>query len=334
MSFRPSSVLKSDMGNALKIVGGSDSFLLIAHHSPDIDSIASAVSLAIALKRRGKTTTITASGTANEQITSFMERFGFSLSEPDYSVDCIIVLDTNSPSMFDLESVKQSKAKKILIDHHSLKKEVMAKFDASIADETAVSTTEIIYDLFNEWNEPITRETAISISAGIVTDSANFIAATPRSFHVLADTLGKTSTSFQDVLSYIHTPITPSEKIARLKGAQRLEIVQEGNYLIAVSKVSSFEGSVARALLGLGADVSFVGAAKGGEVRISARAKNGLTKKGLHLGRDILPAISRLIGGDAGGHAAAAGANGINPTALDAALAICVSKTREFVKTI
>ena len=334
MSFKPSSVLKSDMGNALKIIGDSVSFLLIAHHSPDIDSIASAISLAIALKRHGKTTTITASGTINEQITSFTKQFGFSLSKPDYSADCIIVVDTNSSSMFDLDSVKQSKAKKILIDHHSPKEAVMAKFDASIVDETAVSTTEIIYDLFNEWDEPITREIAIAISAGIVTDSANFIAATPHSFHVLADTLGKTSTSFQDVLSSIHAPIMPSEKIARLKGAQRLELIQEGNYLIAISKVSSFEGSVARALLGLGADVSFVGAAKRGEVRISARAKNGLTKRGLHRGRDILPPISQLIGGDAGGHAAAAGANGINHASLDAALAICVSKTREFIKTI
>ena len=334
MSSRTSSVHKSDMGNAFKVIGESGSFLLIAHHSPDIDSIASAISLAIALKRHGKTAAITAEGTANGQISYFMKRFGFSLSKPDFSADCIIVVDTNSPSLFDLESVKKSKAKKILIDHHSPKEDVMAEFDVSIVDETAVSTTEIIYDLFKEWGEPITKEIAIALSAGIVTDSANFIAATPRSFHVLADSLGKSGASFQDVLSSIHSPPEQSEKIARLKGAQRLELIREGKYLIATSKVSSFEGSVARALLSLGADVSFVGAAKNGEVRISARAKNELTRKGLHLGRDILPSISQLIGGDAGGHAAAAGANGINHNSLDAALSICVSKTREFIKTI
>jgi alanyl-tRNA synthetase len=91
---------------------------------------------------------------------------------------------------------------------------------------------------------------------------------------------------------------------------------------------------VAKALLYLGADVAFVGAAHEGEVRISARAKNELVDKGFHLGRDVLPLVSDLISGDAGGHAAAAGANGTKPEKLDEALKICVDKTRELLKAL
>ncbi len=334
MSYRANFTVPTKLGDAIGFIRSASSFLLIAHRSPDIDSIASAIILALALKRQGKEATISVQGPASSQITSFMGRFGLSLSEPDYSAGCIVVMDTNSPSLFDFEAVKSASSKKILIDHHSPKRGVMAEFDVAVVDESAVSTTEIMYYLLKEWGEPITKSMALAISAGIVTDTANFIAATPRSFHVLSEALGGCGASFQDVLGLINSPVEFSEKIARLKGAQRLKLFREGSYIIAVSKVSSFEGSVARSLLALGADVSFVGAAKEGEVRISARAKNELTKKGLHLGRDILPAVAQLIGGDAGGHAAAAGANGINADALDASLGICVSKVRDFIKTI
>lgn len=322
------------MSDCLKLIEKSSTFLLIAHHSPDIDSLASAIALALALKHRGKTATVATSGTINGQVTSFFDHFDLSIEEPDYSVDCIIVVDTNSPSLFDFDSVKKAKGRKILIDHHSPKKNIAKEFDATLIDESAVSTSQIIYSLLRELDEPITKKIALAVCAGIVTDSAGFIAATPEAFRILADALTETKTSFQQVLRAIQFPIEQSEKIARLKGAQRLEITREGDYIIAVSKVSSFEGGVARGLLGLGADVSFVGAAKDDEVRISARAKNDLVEKGLHLGRDILPEIADMIGGDAGGHAAAAGANGINPDTLDNALEVCVSKTREFIKTI
>ncbi|MFC2174606.1 bifunctional oligoribonuclease/PAP phosphatase NrnA [archaeon] len=319
---------------AAAIIEESNSFLLLAHRSPDIDSIASAVALALALKSKGKQTTISAAGAVNGQIAEFAGRFGLEVKDPDFSVDCIIVLDTNSPTLFDLDSVKAANGKKLLIDHHSPKPEVMKEFDECIVDESAVSGTQIVYSLLHGMGEPITKEIALAVCAGIVTDSANFIAATPRAFHVLSESLTETKTSFQEVLKLIAAPREQPEKIARLKGAQRLEVTREDSHLIVTSKVSSFEGSVARSLIRIGADVSFVAAAKDGEARISARATNDLVGKGLHLGRDILPAIAELIGGDAGGHAGAAGANGVNPEALDEALAICVSKTRKFIKTL
>ena len=87
-------------------------------------------------------------------------------------------------------------------------------------------------------------------------------------------------------------------------------------------------------LLNLGADVSFVGVGKRGEARISARARSQLVEKGLHLGRDILPKVAAIIGGDAGGHAAAAGANGVRDDALDEALDACVKVTSKFIRDL
>jgi len=320
-------------GKAPELLRKARSLLLITHKSPDIDGIASAIALALAMKRRGKKCTLAAES-ASEQITSFASQFGFAIEKPSYDVDCIVVLDTNSPSLFNLAAVKASPAKKILIDHHSPKSDVMAEFDDCIIRENATSTSQIVYRLLRSMREPLTKDEAIAVCSGIYTDSANFIAATPESFAILAEALTKTKSTFQDVLRATAAPIDQSEKIARLKGAQRLELIREGDYLIAVTRVSSFEGSVARSMIGLGADVAFVGAAKEGEARISARARNDLTEKGLHLGRDVLPAVTDLIGGDAGGHAAAAGANGVRPEALESALSVCVSKTREFIQKL
>jgi nanoRNase/pAp phosphatase (c-di-AMP/oligoRNAs hydrolase) len=168
----------------------------------------------------------------------------------------------------------------------------------------------------------------------MVTDSAGFSIANNAFLSDLTEVLVNARVDFQEVLSSIAVPVESSEKIAKLKGAQRLVFVREGGYIIATSHVSSFESSVAKALVHMGADAAFVGAAKEGEVRISGRAQRGLVGKGYHLGRDILPAIAPLIQGDAGGHAGAAGANGVDASKLEAAMALCVQRTREFIKSL
>jgi nanoRNase/pAp phosphatase (c-di-AMP/oligoRNAs hydrolase) len=236
--------------------------------------------------------------------------------------------------LFDYEKVKKSKAKKILIDHHSSKQEIFDIFDAILVDEEAVSVTQIMYKILDELDVEFNHEISLCLAVGLVTDSANFVAATTESFEILSKILSRGKVSFQTVLSTIAVPMDYSEKIARLKGAQRAEIFSENGYIISVSKVSSFEGSVAKSFLNLGADVSFVAATKKGEIRISGRAKNHLIEKGFHLGRDILPKVAKLINGDAGGHAGAAGATGTEEGKADKAIDLCVKETQKFLKKL
>jgi len=321
--------------SAVKLMQKAKTILLVTHDCPDPDAIGACGALAKALNSLGKKSTAFAGGVINEQARNLLRHAKFKFADkPDYNVDLIVVLDTNSPNLFDFESVKKSKAKKILIDHHHPKKEVSNEFDEVIVDECAVSATQIVYHIIKSLGAKPDPNISLCISAGIVTDSANFIAATTDSFEVLLRSLCEGNITFQEVLRAISVPRDISEKIARLKAAQRIQFKRQGEWVVAFSNVSCFEGSTASALLRLGADVAFVGAAKDNEIRISARAKTALKEHGLHLGRDIMPLISELIQGDAGGHAAAAGANGVNTAALDKALNICVEKTIGFLKSI
>jgi len=115
-----------------------------------------------------------------------------------------------------------------------------------------------------------------------------------------------------------------------LKACQRVELKKAGRYIIAVSKVSAYESLACKTFLQLGADVAIVGSEKKG-VRISARARENLVKKGLHLGR-IMEMVGPIIDGSGGGHAGAAGANGRSN--LDDALKFLIKEVEKFLRGI
>jgi nanoRNase/pAp phosphatase (c-di-AMP/oligoRNAs hydrolase) len=86
--------------------------------------------------------------------------------------------------------------------------------------------------------------------------------------------------------------------------------LQEGKWIIATSRVGSFESRSARLLIVLGADVAIVASEnKKGDVRLSTRASNRIVSEGFNLTK-ILESIEDMNGGSAGGHSGAAGYNG------------------------
>lgn len=324
---------KKNLSEITQVIDQAQTFLILVHSCPDPDAAGSAIAIAKALEQKNKTASIgVRGGSIAVQTKKLLTLANMDITEnPDYGVDCIIVVDTNSPALFPLDQVLKADSKKIIIDHHHPKPEVIDSFDCSLVDEEAVSTTQILFYLIDEMDAEFDHDISLALAAGILTDSANFVAATVESFVVLGEILSRGNVSFKEVLESVSVPMDISEKIARLKAAQRLRFHRDGNNLIAVTKVSSFEGGVAKALLYLGADVSFVGAANSSEIRISSRAKNHVLDK-VHLGRDVMPLLSDIISGDAGGHAGAAGANGTRPEKLDEALSLCVEKTKELLK--
>ena len=101
-----------------------------------------------------------------------------------------------------------------------------------------------------------------------------------------------------------------SEKMAKIKGLQRVEIIQAGEFLIGASHVSAYEATVASSLLNVGFDVTIVLAQKKKEFRISTRARKDLCfKTGLHLGK-ILDKVAKIHEITGGGHDGAAGITG------------------------
>jgi nanoRNase/pAp phosphatase (c-di-AMP/oligoRNAs hydrolase) len=101
-----------------------------------------------------------------------------------------------------------------------------------------------------------------------------------------------------------------SEKIARLKSAQRMEYYRYKGWIIVTSMLGSFQSSGARALISLGADVAIVTGKDKNMTRASLRSTNQFFKKtGIQLG-ELVSHISMDLDGEGSGHSTAAGFNG------------------------
>jgi nanoRNase/pAp phosphatase (c-di-AMP/oligoRNAs hydrolase) len=152
---------------------------------------------------------------------------------------------------------------------------------------------------------------AYALLIGLTYDSKHFILGSPSTFQA-ATTLMHRGANYEEIIDLLRSPMDFSERMARLKAARRHNVYTIDGWIIVVSKVGAFEASAARSLLDLGADIAIVATEKKKEkiVRISGRAKRGITQQtGLHLGK-IFQRIGPLINGEGGGHQNAAACNG------------------------
>jgi nanoRNase/pAp phosphatase (c-di-AMP/oligoRNAs hydrolase) len=119
-----------------------------------------------------------------------------------------------------------------------------------------------------------------------------------------------------------------SERLARVKACRRAKIVKMNNWIIAFSHVSAFQASAARALVDLGAHAAAVAGEREDKVEISFRCTREFVKEaGIHLGKDIAKPVGELLQGMGGGHAAAAGANGVGK--VETGLKYCLRLFKE-----
>ena len=309
------------------------SFLLLCHHNADPDSLGSAIAFARYLKSLGVENVRV--GVA-QSVSSYAKRLlAFSPvpveRDPVVKEDIVIIFDTSS--LEQLEPIEIPKGKTIIVIDHHVEKEEPIKADIAVVDSSRTSTAEIVWELFKYLD--FYDETAVKVLlAGIVTDTANFRFANARTFKAVSEMLERFPVQmgqiFQLVAPVTDENIDQARRMAVLKACQRLEIKKFRGYIIAVSKVSAYESLACKTFLNLGADIAIVGSEKKG-VRISARAKEGLVKKGLHLGR-IMEKVGPVIEGSGGGHAGAAGANGKKN--LDGAIKIILKEIEKFLREV
>ncbi|CAD5243974.1 DHH family phosphoesterase [Thermococcus camini] len=307
------------------------SFLLLCHHNADPDSLGSAIAFAIYLKSLGvKSVRI---GVA-QSVSSYAKRL-LTLSpvplekDPLVKEDVVIIFDTSS--LEQLEPIEIPRGKTVIVIDHHAEKEKPIKADISVVDSSRTSTAEIVWELFKYFG--FYDETAVrALLAGIVTDTANFRFANVKTFKAVSEMLEHFPIPMGEIFQLV-SPVSgenidQAKRMAILKACQRLELKKFRKYLIAVSKVSAYESLACKTFLNLGADIAVVGSEKKG-VRISARAKENLVKKGLHLGK-IMEKVGPVIDGSGGGHAGAAGANGKKN--LDEAIKLILKEIERFLR--
>jgi len=225
--------------------------------------------------------------------------------------DILFLVDTNNIRQLDLLYSKILPDQPlVVVDHHSSHPETEQLATLSVVDETASSTCEVVYRLFEEAEVKPSPDEAKALFLGIAFDTRHFVIANSGTFKVLTSLIDS-GVDVQEILPILSLPIEFSERVARLKACNRIRILTLNNWLIALSHVSAYQASAARALISIGAHVAIVAGQKDEKIQVSFRAtREFYLETGIHLGNDFAKPLGDFINGIGGGHSVSAGANG------------------------
>ena len=243
--------------------------------------------------------------------------------------DAIVLLDTNTIQQLDnlAEKVKTAKSPIIVIDHHATHPETEQLATLCVTNEEASSTCEIVYNFYKQANIKPNQTEAKALFLGIAFDTRHFILANSSTLKNIAELIDS-GLNVQETLPLLSLPMDLSERVARLKASRRVKLFKMNEWIIALSHVSAYQASAARALIDLGADVAAVAGQKNEKLEVSLRGTREFHKQtGIHLGKDVAKPLGEHIHGMGGGHATAAGANGAED--IEVALKRCLFLLKE-----
>jgi nanoRNase/pAp phosphatase (c-di-AMP/oligoRNAs hydrolase) len=290
--------------------------LLLCHHNADPDAICSAYAFQglLATVRPNVTAEIGAGQGISRLSKHILKRLPITVNlQPNVEkADAIVLLDTNTTQQLGQlsERVTKTKAPLIVIDHHAAHPATERIAKLCITDEEASSTCEIVCDFYKQVNTKPGLNEAKALFLGITFDTRHFVLAKTSTFKTISE-LSDIGVNPQEELSSLALPMDFSERVARMKACRRAKLIKIENWIIALSHVSAYQASAARALVDLGAHLAAVAGQKNEKIEISLRCTREFNQvTGIHLGRDIAKPLGEYLQGMGGGHATAAGVNG------------------------
>lgn len=168
----------------LDLINKKQEFILTSHVNPDGDSIGSEIALQKFLSNLGKNSRIinyspTPSNYSFLDKDDIIEQFNNSHIDAIKRAEVIFILDTNEYERLRTMApyIRESKAAKVLIDHHlGFDKN---NFDFFISDTDSPATGEILFRFFKDiessTGKPVlTKEIAAALYTAIMTDTGSF----------------------------------------------------------------------------------------------------------------------------------------------------------------
>jgi bifunctional oligoribonuclease and PAP phosphatase NrnA len=162
-----------------QLLGDAKSILITSHMDPDDDAIASVLSTYLVIKQKypeKEVRMVFSSEVSNRW--SYFENFekiesGKDLTEVIEQFDLTIFLDGNYLERFtkNPELLAKYSGKKICIDHHASNP---MSLDASLIEEDATSTSELIYFSLVEMEPKIDRRLCEALLMGVMADTGGF----------------------------------------------------------------------------------------------------------------------------------------------------------------
>ena len=304
--------------------------LVLCHHNADPDAVCSAYALTRWLKSiKGDVDVACYAAQGVSKVSKrILEYLGFSFSdEVDLGwADIMFMVDTNNVEQLeelrDLIVARAREVPLVVIDHHARHPDTEELATLYLVDERASSTCELMLRIYEESGLSLDKKVAEALFLGIAYDTRHLVFANADTFLAVAK-LVRAGARPRELFPLLSTEMEFSERVARLKACVRTKVYRFGDWLVALSHVSAFQASAARALLSLGAHLAVVAGEKEGRLRVSIRATDEFASRtGIHLGRDLARPLGERIKGMGGGHALSAGANGEGDP--EEALSICL----------
>ncbi|WP_128546305.1 DHH family phosphoesterase [Larkinella soli] len=292
--------------------------LITTHQNPDADALGSSLGLAGYLKKRGHRVTVVTPTDypenltwmhGNEEVIAFEEKKRVEVSQLIEQADSIFCLDFSALNRIrQLEPmVRQSRAKKVLIDHH-LEPEAFA--DYVYWDSSAAATAELIFRLIDQLGDKHLIDVAMGecLYAGLMTDTGSFRHASTTGY------VHRVAAELLDIgveVNPIHRRIYDNISIEKLRFlgyilAEKLVVVPEYRFAYITiteaelkrfrSKAGDTEGMVNYALSVEGVVMAAILIDRGDEIKLSFRSVGEFSVRDL---------ASRHFSG--GGHRNAAG---------------------------
>lgn len=188
MKYEESETIKSILDASSKIV-------IVQADNPDTDSLSSALALEQILSDMGHEIFLYC-GVDLPSYLLYLPGADRVSSELPNKFDTSIIVDTSSDSLLEQIKLKNQKSwlaskPAIVLDHHAT--EATIDFAKIICNHKAVSTTEIIYELAQDLDWPISLPACNLLAIGILSDSLGLTseAASARSIHIVAELVEK-----------------------------------------------------------------------------------------------------------------------------------------------
>lgn len=216
----------------------NDNYLVVCHACPDGDTVGSATSLVMLLRKKGKTAWAYCPDEIPEKLIPFAGEGIFTKNIPENAVK--ISVDVATPAMlggmqedfgmFDLS-----------IDHHKVN---TIPCERLLQKDYFISNAEIIADLYDQLSVGIDKEAAVCLYAGISSDSGGFRYSNTRPQTMrLAARLMETGIDFAAINRQLFDKITPPV-LALMKAAYgSVELYYGGKLAIVTISKKEYEDS-------------------------------------------------------------------------------------------
>jgi bifunctional oligoribonuclease and PAP phosphatase NrnA len=160
---------------AVSAISESSSVLLLAHVTPDADALGSALGLGLALAGMGKQVQVTVGekGFSTPSSLNFLPGTELIRAPEELdAVDLVISCDVSSDARLGLaRGILEQAATSIAIDHHP---SFTGFGTIHLVDPKAAATAEIVLELIDRLEQPITTDIAGAIYSGLTTDTGSF----------------------------------------------------------------------------------------------------------------------------------------------------------------